>query len=24
VLIGEGTVYGVYIYFGDRMLRGEL
>jgi uncharacterized membrane protein YdjX (TVP38/TMEM64 family) len=24
VLIGEGTVYGVYIYFGDRVLRGEL
>jgi uncharacterized membrane protein YdjX (TVP38/TMEM64 family) len=24
VLIGEGAVYGIYIYFGDRMLRGGL
>ena len=24
VLIGEGAVYGIYIYFGDRVLRGGL
>lgn len=24
VLIGEGAVYGIYIYFGDRLLRGGL
>jgi uncharacterized membrane protein YdjX (TVP38/TMEM64 family) len=24
VLIGEGSVYGIYIYFGDRLLRGGL
>jgi uncharacterized membrane protein YdjX (TVP38/TMEM64 family) len=24
VVIGEGTVYGIYIYFGDRILRGGL